>query len=179
MARDGIEQLVESARAGDDEAFYELISSGKQRLYAIAYAYLKNDADALEAIQEATCRAFMRLGKLKEARFFHTWFIRILIHYCIDEQKRRRKTLPLAALPEALAADLELSERMMLRLEVASLAPKYRHIILLKYEQDMTIGEIAELLGKPEGTIKTWLHKALKQLRKLYAGTEGEGEYVR
>ncbi|WP_156922230.1 sigma factor [Cohnella thermotolerans] len=51
------EELVAAVSNGDDEAFCALVRSGKQRLYRIAYAYLKNETDALEAVQEATCRA--------------------------------------------------------------------------------------------------------------------------
>ncbi|WP_287022724.1 sigma-70 family RNA polymerase sigma factor [Cohnella sp.] len=174
----GTVERVLAAQRGDDDALYALISSVRMKLYAIAYAYLRDEADALEAIQEATCRAYVKLKKLKEPRFFHTWLIRILINYCIDEQKRKRKTLPLPRLPEPLAAELALDERMTLRIAIDRLAPKYRHVIILKYDQDLTLTEIARLLGKPEGTIKTWLNKALKDLRRL-CGREGGGSYAK
>ncbi len=171
------EERVAAARDGDDEAFYELVRSGKERLYRIAYAYLKNESDALEAIQEATCRAYVQLRKLKEPRYFHTWFTRILIHCCIDERKRRRRVIPVRELPEPLAHDLSLDDRIGLSVEIDRLAPKYRHIIILKYYEDMTLTDISSLLEKPEGTIKTWLNKALKQLRSAY-GRKGGGEYA-
>jgi len=174
LTTEELEERVRAAQGGDDDALYELMRSAKTRLYAIAYAYLRDETDALEAIQETTCRAYMKLKKLKEPRFFHTWLIRILIHYCMDEQKRRRKTLPLARLPEPLAAELAMDERLTLRAAIDKLAPKYRHVIILKYDQDLTVGEIAKLLEKPEGTVKTWLHKALKELKRM-CGREGGG----
>lgn len=177
MTTEEIVKLVEAARSGDDEALYALIQNDKNRLYAIAFAYLKNHSDALEVIQEATFRAYMRLKKLKEPRYFYTWLIRILIHLCIDEHKRKRRTVPVDRTPEGLTTDMNMDERMLLQMGVERLAPKYRHVILLKYRQDLTFGEIAEILGKPEGTIKTWLHQGLKQLRKQY-GREGGGEHV-
>ncbi|MBB6675656.1 sigma-70 family RNA polymerase sigma factor [Cohnella nanjingensis] len=166
-----IEQVL-AAQAGDDEVFYELVSSQKHKLYAIAYAYLKNESDALDAIQEATCRAYAKLRKLKEPGYFHTWLIRILIHHCIDEQKRRSRALPLYLIPESLVAELNLEDRIVLRIAIDRLPPNYRHIIILKYDQDMTLTEIAKLLEKPEGTVKTWLNKALKELRVSF-GREG------
>jgi RNA polymerase sigma-70 factor (TIGR02954 family) len=169
------EEKVRAAKQGDAEAFQQLVGADKQRLYSIAFAYLKNEIDALEAIQEATCRAYMRLGKLKEDRYFHTWFIRILINYCIDEQKRKRKMLPLFSLPEPLAADLALDDKLRLEMAIDRLSPNLRHIIILKYYEDMTLTEIASLLGKPEGTVKTWLNKALTQLRNNF---RKEGEHV-
>ncbi|MCC3374583.1 sigma-70 family RNA polymerase sigma factor [Cohnella sp. REN36] len=167
-----IEQVL-AAQAGDDEAFYALVSSRKDKLYAIAYAYLKSEADALDAIQEATCRAYVKLRALKEPSFFHTWFVRILIHHCIDEQKRRRRTMPFYLIPESLVEELNLEDRIVLRVAIDRLPPNYRHVIILKYDQDMTLTEIARLLEKPEGTVKTWLHKALKELRATLGGKGG------
>ncbi|TXK85056.1 sigma-70 family RNA polymerase sigma factor [Paenibacillus sp. N3.4] len=169
------EQQVLAAQSGDHEAFYILVSAQKKRLYSIAFAYLKNESDALEAIQEATCRAYIKLSKLREPRYFQTWFIRILIRLCIDEQKRKKVTRPLFQLTEQLAVELELVDKIHLDMAIDQLAPKLRHVIILKYYEDMTLSEIANLLEKPEGTVKTWLHKALNQLRDLF---RKEGEYV-
>lgn len=88
-----IESLVKKAKKGDDQAFYELIIEHKAQMYRIVLSYLKNDADSLEAIQEVTFRAFKQIKKLKEPSFFSTWLIRILINYCIDEQKRKQKVV--------------------------------------------------------------------------------------
>ncbi len=174
---ESVEARVKAALRGNAAAFHQLVAEQKMKMYSIAYSYLKNEADALEAIQETVCRAFLKLGKLKEPRFFHTWLIRILIHYCIDEQKRKRKTLPLYEMPETLAADLALDEKVRLKMAVDRLAPHLRHIIILKYYEDMTLADIAELLEKPEGTVKTWLNKALTELRK-YFRKEGEQGYA-
>jgi RNA polymerase sigma-70 factor (TIGR02954 family) len=160
-----MEELVIAAQRGDHEAFHQLVSADKKKLYSIAFSYLKDEADALEAIQEATCRAYIMLAKLKEPQYFQTWFIRILIHFCIDEQKRKRKMMPLFLLPELLAADLALDDKIRLEMAIDLLPPKLRHIIILKYYEDMTLNEIANLLEKPEGTVKTWLNRALNQLR--------------
>ncbi|MFC0215623.1 sigma-70 family RNA polymerase sigma factor [Paenibacillus chartarius] len=169
-----IEEQVRAAQLGDDEAFHALISMDRERLYRIAYAYLRNEIEALEALQETTCRAYMKLRKLKEPRYFHTWLIRILINYCIDEQKRCRKTMPLTHPAEQPVHETPaLDAKLDMELAIERLPPKYRHVIILKYYQDMTLTDIAELLEKPEGTVKTWLHKALKQLK----GDFGKEEY--
>jgi RNA polymerase sigma factor (sigma-70 family) len=148
------------------------VSAEKERLYSIAYSYLKDETDAIEAIQETTYRAYLNLKKLKEPRYFQTWFIRILINYCIDEQKHKRKVLPLVHLPEMLTADLALDDKLRMEMAIDRLPPNLRHIIILKYYEDMTLTEIASLLGKPEGTVKTWLSKALKQLRSIFGKEE-------
>ncbi|WP_438351208.1 sigma-70 family RNA polymerase sigma factor [Paenibacillus sp. FA6] len=166
------EELVKAAQLGDHVAFHQLVSANNKKLYSIAVAYLKDENDALEAIQEATCKAYIKLVKLKEPRYFQTWFIRILIRCCIDEQKRKKKRMPLFQVTEPLAADLKLDDKIRMEMAIDLLAPKLRHIIILKYYEDMTLSEIANLLEKPEGTVKTWLNKALKELRIAFRKEE-------
>jgi RNA polymerase sigma-70 factor (ECF subfamily) len=152
----------------DDDDFFTRISEQKHRLFYIAYSYLKNEADALEAVQEATCRAYLKRKSLKDPERFAPWIIRILIHFCADEQKRKRKTLPLLHVPEKSDGQSgDISGKLDLEMALEKLKPVYRHIVILKYMQDMTIAEIAAVMDRPESTIKTWLYKGLKQLRKL------------
>ncbi|MEX2104755.1 MAG: sigma-70 family RNA polymerase sigma factor, partial [Bacilli bacterium] len=82
------ELMVHAAKNGDDDAFYRLILDNKEKMYRIAYSYFKNETDALEAIQEVTYRAYVRIKKLREPQYFNTWLIRIMINYCLDEMKK-------------------------------------------------------------------------------------------
>lgn len=166
--------LSAAACQGDEEAFYALVSGLKRKLYSIAFSYLGSEADALEAVQETVCRAWMKCGKLKEPAAFDSWIIRILIRCCIDEQQHRKRTLPLIRdKDERTAAEMVSDSRLDLHQAMLRLKPKYRHVLMLKYFQDMTLTEIAKVLDKPEGTVKTWLHQGLKQLRgKMNAGGE-------
>lgn len=160
------EELVRAAQKGDDEAFYKLISSNKDKLYNMAYCYLKNEQDALEAIQEVTCRAYVTISKLKEPKYFATWLTRIVINYCIDEQKRKSKVV---FINEETAAHCSRNceDNILLQSAIEKLEPKYKKVIVLKYFQDMTLSSIAKVMDCPEGTIKTWNYRALKQLRAL------------
>lgn len=168
------ELLALAAKRGDDAAFYSLITQHKEKMYRIAYTYLKNEADALDAVQEATCRAYMQVRKLKEPGYFGTWLIRIVMNYCADEVKRRARRYGGYEAEAAILRSQDgsgetesaLLERMLLESEVDRLEDHYRRVIQLKYYHDLTITEIARTLQKPEGTIKTWLHKALAGLRQ-------------
>lgn len=168
------DELIGKARQGDDDAFYLSMSEHKAQLYRIAYAYLKNEHDALEAIQETTFRAYQNIRQVKSPAHFKTWLIRILINYCIDTQKKSRKYQP-AHEQSQQANDITTINETKIEIEEAltQLDHRYRQIILLKYYEDLTIGDIALTLHRPEGTIKTWLHQALKQLRTILA-EEGE-----
>ncbi len=149
----------------DEEVFFQRLAVEHRKLYAIAYSYLRSEADALEAVQEASCRAWMKLKKLKNEQAFTPWLIRITINCCMDELRRKKRVVPAEKLKEKEAQEMRSSDRLDLERAMNRMKPKYRHAVMLKYYQDMTTAEIAKVLNKPEGTIKTWLREGLKQLR--------------
>ncbi|MED1853747.1 sigma-70 family RNA polymerase sigma factor [Brevibacillus borstelensis] len=163
-----LEQLVSSAQQGDDDAFYKLMQTHKEKLYRVAYAFFRNETDALEAMQEVTCRAYLKLPKLKQPAYVSTWLTRIMIHVCVDEQKRKKRSLASDMGSDAPIRDDTDTTDLRLELEdaISRLTGMHRQVIILKYFEDLTIREIAALLDHPEGTIKIWLHKALGALRK-------------
>jgi RNA polymerase sigma-70 factor (TIGR02954 family) len=161
-----VESLVIAAQNGDDDAFFKLISSIKEKMYHTAYCYLKNENDALEAVQETTCKAYVKLKSLKEPKYFNTWVTRILINFCIDEIKRKKKFVYLEdeKISEGKEQNADYIEILNL---LDRMEPKYKKIIILKYIEDLTIHDIAEIMDCPEGTVKTWTSRALNQLRNL------------
>jgi RNA polymerase sigma-70 factor (TIGR02954 family) len=161
------EDLVKAAQKGDAEAFYRLILCYKDNLYNIAYCYLKSEQDTLECIQEVTYRSYLKINKLKNPKYFSTWITKILINYCIDEQKRKMKIVNIEEYPIANDKNNNNVDKLTLEDAIEKLEPKYKEVIILKYIQDMTIIEISKIMECPEGTIKTWLSRALKQLRDL------------
>lgn len=81
--------------------------------------------------------------------------------------------LPLIGDKDDRMAEMISDSRLDLHQAMLRLKPKYRHVLMLKYYQDMTLTDIAKVLDRPEGTVKTWLHQGLKQLRgKMDAGGE-------
>ncbi|MDP5275576.1 sigma-70 family RNA polymerase sigma factor [Chengkuizengella axinellae] len=161
-----IEQLVRKAQKKDHDAFYELISIHKFQLYKIAFSYFKNEQDALEAVQEVTCRAFIKIKKLKSPQYFSTWLIRILLNYCNDELKRKKRAEVKEIEISFEQNETEILTKVDLEKMVNLLDPKYQEVIKLKYVHDLTIPQIAAVVESPEGTVKTWLNKSLKLLRK-------------
>lgn len=138
----------------------------------IAFAYMRNEEDALEAIQETVCRVWAKRRTLREANYFTTWTIRILIRVCMDERKKRKReqkrSMDAGRMQRTLEAndeDEDAAARLDMAAQVQALPANYRMVVVLKYYRDMTITEIAELLVKPDGTIRTWLNKGLKLLR--------------
>ncbi|MGM8213145.1 sigma-70 family RNA polymerase sigma factor [Virgibacillus sp. W0430] len=166
-------QLVKQAINGDDDAFLQVMNQYKADIYRTARAFLKSDHDALEAVQEVTFRAYKTLHTLRDPSYFKTWVIRIGINYCNDQLKISKKQLQNEALMEVIAHEdnnvkLEI-EDAMLRINARS-----REVLALKYLHDLKIKEIAVVMNRSEGTIKTWLHKALKALRKEWLEKGGD-----
>ncbi|MDQ0115923.1 sigma-70 family RNA polymerase sigma factor [Paenibacillus harenae] len=188
--REGMEDRDECASAairGDEEALLRRIDMDKRQLYGIAFAYMRNEEDALEAIQETVCRVWAKRRTLREAKYFTTWTIRILIRVCMDEKKKRKReqqqsTIDASRMQRTIEANDEEEDaaaRLDMAAQVQALPAKYRMVVVLKYYRDMTIMEIAELLEKPDGSIRTWLNKALKLLRSDMTKTGEVEAYVR
>lgn len=170
------EQLVKKAIRGDDEAFLHLLQLYKIDLYKTALSFLRNEEDALEAVQEVTYRAYKSIRSLKEAAYFKTWLIRIMINYCNDQLKKNKRVV----LNGELLKQQEVTvNHDLLELEdiLDTLDDRSREILSLKYFHDMKIKEIAGTLQCPEGTVKTWLHLALKALREKLQ-TKGDDLHV-
>ncbi|MET3937638.1 RNA polymerase sigma factor (sigma-70 family) [Paenibacillus sp. PvP094] len=156
-------ELTVAAQKGDAEAFAALMAMHQSRLYRIAYAYLHNEGDALEAIQESTYRAYRKLKKLKEPSYFGTWLIRILLNYCADERKRKNRYSPVTEMHEPSSWDRP--EDPDLAAAVSALDPDCKQIIILSYFEGFSLTETAEILDIPVGTVKSRLHRTLGQLR--------------
>ncbi|MGG0821457.1 sigma-70 family RNA polymerase sigma factor [Paenibacillus turicensis] len=162
-------QLTLAAQKGDAEAFTALMEMHQSRLYRIAYAYLHNQEDALEVIQESTYRAYRNLKKLKEPSYFGTWMIRILLNCCADERKRQSRFRPITNVHTGTSiqepSSWDCPQDPDLATAVADLEPHYRQIIILSYFEGFSLTEVADILEIPSGTVKSRLHRALGKLR--------------
>lgn len=162
--------LAKNARNGDRTAFIALMDLHKEDLYRTAYAFLKNEQDALEALQEVTVRAYKRIHTVKQARYMKTWLIRIMMNYCQDQLKIRKRFISTEHLAEIETNDqlevLEIEEAL------STLSDAEQQLIHMKYFQDLKNKEIADINQIPEGTVKSRLHTTLKKLKKFLTDKE-------
>ena len=134
-------------------------------LRRIAHGFFESEEDVADVLQETVLNAFEHLPELKNARYFKTWLVRILINNCNSLYRENRRSVPFDELPETLPAapppsDLEFFE--MLR----SLPPDSRLIFQLYYGERFTTREIAGMLKMNESTVKSRLSRGKKQLRE-------------
>lgn len=164
-------ERVIAAKKGDDKAFGEIINQCKDNLYKVAYAYLKNEDEALEVVGETVYKAYMSIEKLKKPELFNTWIMKITINICINKIKKDSKIIYIDeyAKVESFNEDYEdieinISRNLDLYKAIDTLDEKFKSIVILRYFQDMKLSDIAEVLEMPEGTVKVYLKRALKKL---------------
>ena len=162
-ADDGLERLAGNAAKGDEDSFVALCDAVKSQLFRTAIGILGDEALALDAVSDAVFHAFKGIKRLREPKYARTWFTRILINSANDIVKRQKREYAAENLSDASYVD-DHSDLEFFAL-ITNLAPELREIVSLKYYSEFTLGEIALILRIPEGTVKSRLHKALKQLR--------------
>ena len=94
------EFLIRKAKKGDKDAFCRLMDEQVQSMYKVACAYLKNDEDVADAIQDTILSCYENLKSLKQNKYFKTWMIRILINKCKDILKRKNLVTYTDEMPE-------------------------------------------------------------------------------
>lgn len=165
-----IKDKVKKAIKGDDEAFEYIINSCKEKLYRTAFAYVKNEEQALDIVQETVYKAYISIGKLKNPEYFNTWITRILINNALTIIKKNSKVVYLdndELINSVIANEVNSDEKIYIWQALEELELKHREVIVLKYFDDLTVTEIAGVLGYPVGTVKTYLNKGLKKLREF------------
>lgn len=160
-------KLVEKAAKGNREAFGELIIMHQEYLYKLAYMYTKNEQDSLDAVQECAMRAMISMDKLREPQYFKTWITRILINSICRAQKKYKNSSPFEDYNEAAPEQpLSIEEKTDLYDAIDLLPPSYKTIVILQYFEGMKIKDIAQVMNIPEGSVKAYLHRAKKMLRR-------------
>ncbi|MFF2753288.1 sigma-70 family RNA polymerase sigma factor [Psychrobacillus sp. NPDC058041] len=167
-------EVASCAIKGDEQAFIQLMQLNREDLYRTAFAFLKNEHDAVEAMQEVTFRAFQKIHTVKEPKYMKTWLIRIMMNYCQDQLKKKKRFISNEVLQEA---GYSVDSTMELEEAIASLSSDEQQLIFLKYFQNTKIKEIAEIKKIPEGTVKSRLHTALKSLRNFMT-EKGDADHV-
>lgn len=160
------EKKIKKAKRGNEQAFQELIQDEKNKLFRMAYLYVKNEDDALDIVQDTIYKAFISIKQLKEPHYFSTWISRILINTALDFIKKNNRAIPFSDV-DGIHKDqnLRIEEKLDLLEAIERLEVQYKTVIIFRYYKDLSIKQIAEILKCPEGTVKTRLHRAINQLK--------------
>jgi RNA polymerase sigma-70 factor, ECF subfamily len=191
------QELISCVQRGQPESFYELVRPYERRVYAAAFAILRNQQDAEDAAQEAMLKAFANIGKFRAEARFSTWLIQITVNEALM-RRRRERAVTMEGIDDRREEDsdyaprdfadwreipseaLERKEiRERLAQALATLDRKYREVFVLRDMEQLNIQETAEALGISVAAVKTRLLRARLMLRDLLAAGWGQGWFSR
>jgi len=171
-------ELVDRSRRGDTAAFAKLVAETQGRVYSLAYGVLGNREEAQDVSQEIYLRVWRALPRFRGDAKFSTWLYRVGINTALNRRRQLRAQLGVVDDQEVLrkieapdghplTTTIERERRQALWETVGRLPEKYRLVIILFYQHELTYREIADLLSLPLGTVKAHLNRARKALAKL------------
>jgi RNA polymerase sigma-70 factor, ECF subfamily len=179
--------LVKRCQAGETEAFDELVTRYRTRIFAMIYNMVHNEQDAWDLAQDSFVKAWKSIKRFRGKSSFYTWIYRIVMNVTIDWLRKKqvkgagvefddaiqlREVNPASkTLPKADPLPYERMERTEVRARIdnaiAQLSPEHRAVILMKETEGMQYHEIAEALGCSIGTVMSRLFYARKKLQNL------------
>jgi RNA polymerase sigma-70 factor (ECF subfamily) len=186
--------LLRRLRNRDERAFRELIEAHRDRVYNICYRMLGNRHESEDVAQEVFITVFKQIETFREEAKFSTWLYRVAVNHCKNRLKYLKRRFdkskdeldddnttgangtPIGA-PQPSAPDRALEGAQMEKLmqdAIAALEEDQRIVVVLRDVEDLSIEEICEITGLPDGTVKSRLHRARLVLRKKLARHVGE-----
>ncbi|ACC75296.1 RNA polymerase sigma factor [Paraburkholderia phymatum] len=179
--------IVRRVVAGDRSAFETLMRRHNRRLYRLARATLKNDADAQDALQDAYLSAFKAIGGFRGDATLFTWLSRLVLNECfarLRRDARRQNVIPMvdpktpvdldalntrddSAAPDAAAARAEL--RALLEQKLDALPAAFRAVFVMRSVEEMSVEETAQCLDISEATVRSRHFRARSLLREALA----------
>lgn len=181
------QELYRRLQSGEAEAVRLLFEQFHPRVYRVCLHYTGNPEDARDIAQETFVRAFRGIGQFRGDSALATWLTRIAMNLCLNLRRDQRTAASLLDQrvdhirvnmppvvprgPEEQLSRRETAERI--RVLINRLPRRERMAFVLKFYNDMKIREISEAMNISEGTVKSFLHRALVTLRKALAPGEG------
>ena len=182
--------LVRRCQAGDTEAFDELVTRYRTRVFSMIYNMVHSEQDAWDLAQDSFLKAWKSIKRFRGHSSFYTWIYRIVMNVTIDWLRKKqikgagtefddaiqlREVDPASkTVPKTEALPYETMERGEIRARIdqaiAQLSPEHRAVILMKEIEDMQYHEIAEALGCSIGTVMSRLFYARKKLQNFIEG---------
>lgn len=164
--------LVEKAQRGDKEALIKLIMDKKNEYYRLAYVYMGNKEDSMDAMQDMIVILFENIHRLQRAESFYSWSKTILVNCCKTSLRKMKRVIPIDEYDEkGFEENLESRESRVDILKVLkSLNKNQQEAIKLRYLLDMDYETISRVTKVPLGTVKSRISNGLSRLRELFGG---------
>ena len=174
---DDLRQLIRRCLAGDQKAMIDLVDRFRGQVFGLCYRMLGHREDAEDAAQETFVRVLRNLRSWDSARDFEPWLLAIAGNRCRTALSRRMRRPPARPLVEPLPArtpDVQAARQLAeeVALALGTLRAQYRQAFLLFHQHELSYAEIAEALRCPIGTVRTWIHRARRELIRCLQARE-------
>ncbi len=173
--------LIDRAKSGELDAFRELVERSRLDVYRLAYDLTGNRHDAEDLSQDVFLKAYRSIGSFRGDSKWSTWLYRITVNTCLDRRRKKSEqmmdyrddigtdepaegeTMPNPS-PDRIAESSMIQKRIEAALD--ALTPRERSVFVLRHYHDLSLKEIARSMGVSEGSVKSFLFRALQRLRK-------------
>lgn len=180
--------LIEQFRSGDNRAFEEIVKRYRDKAYGLAYHLLGNREDAEDISQEAFVIVYRKISGFRGESSFQTWFYRIVVNLCHSHLRRRRwknmigygsgnekgdekaiiDEMSIRTTANDVSAEMDnIKFKNAVENAIKTLPSQQREVFVMKHFHGMKISEIAVCLKCAEGTIKSHLFRAIKNLQEI------------
>ncbi|MFD7521030.1 RNA polymerase sigma factor [Paenibacillus chitinolyticus] len=178
-----VSHLVKQAKKDNKEALLQLIMADQDAYYRLAYAYMGNEHDAMDAMEDMIVALYEKIDQLQKGEAFYSWSKTILVNRCKTLLRKKGRFSPLEdEQEEALAAftddnpyhhtEAELDMHTLL----SHLNAPQREAIELRYVHDLPYQTIADMTGVPLGTVKSRISQGLHKLKAMIGGNRYEND---
>ena len=161
------EKLIKKAIKGNFNAYSILVHNLKDEGYKLAYIILKNEHDSMDAYLQAVEKGLKNISNLKEAQYFKTWFLKIVINEAKNILSKNSRLIFFDDIEQRIESKYEDKEsKLDLEICLQRVDSQTREMIKLKYYMGYKLEEIAKILDVPIGTVKGKMYSALKDMKK-------------
>lgn len=176
-----ISRLVKQAQKGDKEALLQLILADQDAYYRLAFSYMGNEHDAMDAMEDMIVTLYEKIDQLQKREAFYSWSKTILVNRCKTLLSKKGRYLPLEDEHEQLhAASTDedpyrfTESEMDMKTLLSYLNAQQREAIELRYVHDLPYQTIADMTGVPLGTIKSRISQGIQKLKVMIGGERHE-----
>ena len=165
------------AGAGDEAAFADLVREHQAMVFGIALHSLGDRHQAEDLAQEVFLQLYRKIGEIESPSHLVHWLRRVTSNRCIDAvRKRRFRLVPLEAADEvrSAAAEPDCFAQQRVREALADLPAKQKVVLVLRFQEELELPEIARTLGIPLNTVKSHLRRGVEAVRRRLHGERRE-----
>lgn len=168
-------EQIKLAKNGDKEMLINLLKSVEKPIYNTAFYYMGNEYDAKDVTQEALIKIYTKINTFQEKSQFNTWVQRITYNICMDKFRKNRNEVSIDGAEIVLPSDFETEQEIENKIMVEELISKIlvlpeniKAVMILRYVQEFSYKEIAEVMNVPLNTVKSYIYRGREKLIKEY-----------